>query len=67
MKRIKGSPRRLTRQSSDLHAKAKQLPTQAALDEFIELHPRAERARLRELIHPHTRFDARAERQTSIA
>lgn len=62
MKRLKGSPRRGTAERQNLHFKVQQIPSQQALDEFIDLHPRAIRGELREQLAPHTRFNARAER-----
>jgi hypothetical protein len=62
MKRIKGAPRRATDERLRLHAIAARIPTQEALDGFVAAAPAAIRAQVREMIAPHTRFNARSER-----
>ena len=62
MKRVKNSPRRATDERLRLHVMAARLTSQDALDDFLAQTPAHLRAATAELIQPHTKFDARAER-----
>lgn len=62
MKRVKNSPRRATDERLRLHAMAARIATQQQLDEFLAAAPAHQRGAVAEMIQPHTRFDARAER-----